>query len=206
MSINQLTIGIDLDNTIINYETSIKALCNDHYPTISLAKRSKEELKSAVINLLGTKEWTDCQSLLYGRYIKFAELYSNSAKTIQLLKKNGWDVHIISHKTKSSISSSTIQLREVAEKWLIEKLSPVFQNKHELKSKIHFCNSIEEKISKILNLKCKTFVDDLYIVLSQLPKEINRYWIFQNQSDEKNGITAVKNWEDLYRMVIRSND
>jgi hypothetical protein len=97
-------------------------------------------------------------------------------------------------------------LREVAEKWLIEKLSPVFQNKHELKSKIHFCNSIEEKISKILNLKCKTFVDDLYIVLSQLPKEINRYWIFQNQSDEKNGITAVKNWEDLYRMVIRSND
>jgi len=206
MSKIHATIGIDLDNTIIDYELSIEALCRDQYPTLSLAKNSKEELKSAITNSLGNKEWTRCQSLLYGRYIEFAELYSSSAKTIYSLQKSGWEVQIISHKTETSISSSRIPLREIAENWLLEKLSPVFQSKYELKSKIHFCNSIDEKINKILNLKCKAFVDDLHLVLSLLPKDISRYWIFQNQSDDKNGITAVENWEDLYRIVLKSND
>ena len=200
------TIGIDLDNTIIDYELSIKALCRDHYPTLNLVESSKEELKSAITNSLGNKEWTKCQSLLYGQYVEFAELYSSAAKTISSLQKNGWEVQIISHKTETSISGSMIPLREIAEKWLLQKLSPVFQSRYELKSKIHFCNSIDEKISKILSLKCKAFVDDLHLVLSLLPKDINRYWIFQNQSDDKNGITAVQDWEDLYRNVIQSND
>jgi hypothetical protein len=206
MHLKRHIIGIDLDNTVINYEKSIRELRKDYYPRINLINNSKEQLKTNIIKTFGNQEWTNCQGLLYGKYIEFAELYDNCEKVISLLQKDGWEVQIISHKTETSINKPMIPLRLFAENWLIENLSTAFQGKSKLQSSIHFCDSIEEKIAKVLELKCMVFVDDLYGVLDLLPKNLKRYWIFQNETAENKSIIPVASWENLYRLISNSND
>jgi len=50
------------------------------------------------------------------------------------------------------------------------------------------------------------FVDDLYRVLDLLPKNLKRYWIFQNETAENKSIIPVASWENLYRLISNSND
>ena len=95
-----MKIGIDLDNTIINYAEVLKSVAQSLNIIDKSWSGSKEELKL----FLKTKEhgrylWERVQGLAYGKFIFEASLFPGVFRFLWLCKKRQIEVHVISHKT-----------------------------------------------------------------------------------------------------------
>ena len=67
----KLKIGIDLDNTIINYQNSFNKFLNSK--NILVKKINKKKIKLISNNNSKIKNWTQAQEEIYGEYIVFAK-------------------------------------------------------------------------------------------------------------------------------------
>ena len=113
-----MLIGIDLDNTIINYDPVFKSiLINKNIKTKNI-KNYKKKLK----NILNPVEWTKLQGNIYGNKIINAEIYCNFINFLNFTKKNNIEVAIISHKTKYPYIGKKVDLHKSAKKFLKKKL------------------------------------------------------------------------------------
>ena len=91
---------------------------------------------------------------------KVVFFYKDVALSLKTLSNNGINLHLVSHKTKYGIgNSSKTNIREIASTrifdWIYHK---------DLKKNItsvHFCDSFQEKLNLIINLKPKVIIDDL---------------------------------------------
>ena len=169
-----MIIGIDFDNTIINYE-------NIFYK-IALEKKlipyhiSKE--KNSVRDFLRKKniedEWTIIQGEVYGSRILEASIYPNFFKTLQTLNKNNIKVFIVSHKTKYPYLGEKVNLHKSAMKWMVKN---EFFNEEGLnfsEKNIFFELTKEKKVQRLLSLKCEYFIDDLEDILKMIPKSVTK--------------------------------
>lgn len=155
----KLRIGLDLDNTLINYSKSYPAIINELNSKTKLKKRS--EIKQYLKSLDDTNtefEWRKFQSYLYTKGLKYA-YPSFSIKLLLRILNKSYDIYIVSHKTEfTSVEFGKQDLRLVSMQWLKHhKLVPEYLTLQN----IHYCNSQEEKISKINNLNIDIFIDDL---------------------------------------------
>ena len=78
-------IGIDLDNTIINYRPVFKIIAKKK--KINLSNISKENFKKHIIKNFDEEYWTVLQSKIYGEYLKYAKPYPYCLKQLINLKK-----------------------------------------------------------------------------------------------------------------------
>ena len=97
-----MLIGIDLDNTIINYNNIYKSLLDKKYSNSKINYKNilKKKLQSISLN-----EWTNIQGKIYGKYISKAKINNGFINFLNFIKKNKKDIEIviISHKTKYPI-------------------------------------------------------------------------------------------------------
>ena len=78
----QIKIGIDLDNTIINYHNSFKKYLRER--RILLKNINKEKVKFIANNNSKIKNWTEAQEEIYGKYIVLQN-FLNSLKSLKNL-------------------------------------------------------------------------------------------------------------------------
>ena len=71
-------IGIDLDNTIINYKNSFKIFCKRNKLNIKIF--DKKNLKIYLDKNKNLPSWTEAQEEIYGNLIKFAKLFKHYKK------------------------------------------------------------------------------------------------------------------------------
>ena len=117
-----MIIGIDFDNTIIDYSNAIKVLIKEKKFNLKKNNPKKEDLKNYIIKNYGETEWTKLQGEIYGKYIKFAKLSKNFAIFLKTLNKQNFQTYIISHKTKFPILGKKINLQNAATKWCDKNL------------------------------------------------------------------------------------
>ncbi len=162
-----IKIGIDLDNTIINYNKLIFKLSQKKYNLKFKEKNiSKDKIKKKIIKNFGENEWTFFQSLIYGEHLKSAEIYDNFKDIIKKFR-NKYEFYIVSHKTKWPAIGKKINLINFAKNFLsINKVSfcsnPLINPKN-----IFFENTQNKKVKRIKSLKIDLFIDDLEIVLKK---------------------------------------
>ena len=155
----KLRIGLDLDNTLINYSKSYPAIIKDLNSKTKLKKRS--EIKQYLKSLDDTNvefEWRKFQSYLYTKGLEYA-YPSFSIKLLLRILNKSHDVFIVSHKTEfTSVEFGKQDLRMISTQWMKHhKLVPEYLALHN----IHYCNSQEDKIFKINSLNLDVFIDDL---------------------------------------------
>lgn len=190
----KIKIGIDLDNTIINYNESFKKYLKDH--KIYLKKINKEEIKVLSNNHSKIKNWTEVQEEIYGNYIKFAKLFTHFKDFEKFAIKKKIQLFIISHKTKHSQFSKKYNLHKQSNIWLK-------RNINKKKYKIVYTNTINEKIKKIIQIKPDYFVDDLIKIFKDknFPKNITKIYFSQN----KNKTTlSFDNWKQIKNYIIEN--
>ena len=105
-----MLIGVDLDNTIINYESVFKHILNE---TVSIKDSYKQTLKKK-LQSVSLNTWTKIQGEVYGKYIYKAKLSNNFQNFLDFTKKNSLKVIIVSHKTKFPIIGKRINLHNTA--------------------------------------------------------------------------------------------
>lgn len=166
-----MRIGIDFDNTIINYHNVFHSLaCEFGYIASSVAK-NKEDVKQAILVKYGNDiPWQKLQSIAYGKAIFRAKAFEGVLRALKELKTQGHHLFIVSHKSKTSHYDPTVQLRTFALEWL--KSNDFVDEKLIDDSSLFFLETLDEKIATIATLKLDIFIDDLdrVILHSQFPK------------------------------------
>ncbi len=156
-------IGLDLDNTLVGYDSLFHALAMER----ALIEKTTPKQKRAIRDLIrrldeGEQQWQVLQALAYGRRMNDAILNEGAADFLRECGTRRLQVHIVSHRTLSATADpSGTDLRAAAIVWMEQQ---GFFSSSALgldASRVWFESTRAEKVARIRQLGCTHFVDDL---------------------------------------------
>ena len=162
-----MRIGIDLDNTLINYDQAFVRVGKEE----GLLSASFNGNKASVKQVLLAERpdgylWERLQGLVYGRRIDAAMLFDGVAQFLQACRTRGDVVTIVSHKTERAHHDPHLtDLRAAALRWMegnrfFDATGLGIGRRH-----VYFEATRDDKVSRIRSLACEVFIDDLTEVL-----------------------------------------
>ena len=113
-------IGIDLDNTIICYDSVLHKLAVEKELTRSSIPKNKKILRDTIRNRVGGEiQWQKLQAEIYGPQIGEANLIEGVSDFLQECIQASVPVFIVSHKTEfAAFDETRTNLRSAAMNWL----------------------------------------------------------------------------------------
>jgi hypothetical protein len=202
-----LHIGIDLDNTIIDYEHVFGEIGVDiGLLPAGLGLVGKEQVKG---HLLAQSEdhWMRLQGQVYGRFIGRARPYRGVRECMLALRECDARVSIVSHKTRlGHFDDDRLDLWEAARGWLTT--NGFIGAGVVAADDVHFLETRESKIARIAELDCDAFIDDLAEVLlhPDFPRPTLPIWFADTKAkSEGHGLPPFRTWEAI-RSKILSQD
>jgi hypothetical protein len=192
-----MLIGLDFDNTIVNYSDAIARLAKERFELPKDLPVNKVSLRDFLKSEGREGEWTEFQGELYGPGMRYAETYPGALDTMRDLKACGYRLVIISHRTKLPYAGRPYDLHASAMEWVTARLS----SQHLLsKDAVYFLETRADKIGMIASLNCEVFVDDLPEVLGD-PKFPNLTKGILFDPDDVNsdfqGNYKIRSWKEL---------
>lgn len=154
-----MRLGVDLDNTIVDYDRLFVALAARAGHVVDGGKTEVREALRRGAD--GDRGWQRLQAQAYGPQMQRAVPFDGVRDVLAELAGRGVELWIISHKTRfAAIAPDGADLRQAAMAWLIARgffradtgLTP---------ARVLFCDSRAEKLSQIRRTGCSHFVDDL---------------------------------------------
>lgn len=161
-------IGLDCDNTLIDYDRLFFRLAVEQGLVISPVPLTKTAVRDAVRRLPdGELAWRRLQAEAYGRRIGEATLFPGVEAFLALARTRGATVYVVSHKTRFATAGS-VDLQAAALGFLEQRglldaspgaaagLAP---------ERVYFEETRQAKLARIAALGLHVFVDDLPEVL-----------------------------------------
>lgn len=163
-----MIIGIDFDNTIVNYDGVFAEAAVEKNMLWVNSLITKANVKQFVLSEGSEADWTELQGYVYGSKMEDAVIYQGVKDFIGICAEIGWDSIIISHKTKHPVIGPKYDLHGAAQQWIDSaglKISDVF-----------FETTREDKYARIASSRCDIFVDDLpdFLLGTGFPKNIDK--------------------------------
>lgn len=163
-----MRIGIDFDNTLIDYDRVFAAAAHALGLVSPDFKGSKRAVRDAVRRLPdGESTWQRLQGHVYGAGIDAAVPFAGAREFLQRCAQEGVATFIISHKTRyGHYDPARIDLREAARKWmnlhgfLLPEVGGISADH------VFFEEDRGAKLARIAALGCTHFIDDLQEVFS----------------------------------------
>lgn len=154
-----LHIGVDLDNTLIDYGP-VYAAESARFDSVRTADR--HSVRDA-IRTQGEDHWQRFQAFLYTEGLRYAVPSAMSVEFLQAARLEGCRLSIFSHKTlRTPERFGSRPLREPAAEWLTRHgISPGLVAIDD----VHFLATRDEKVEAIRAFNLDWFVDDLPEVL-----------------------------------------
>ena len=202
----KLKIGIDLDNTIIDYSEVLNSVAKNLEFIDDNWSGSKEALKF----FLKTKDnglflWEKVQGLAYGKFIFEASLFPGVIRFLWLCKQRKIEVHVISHKTVfGHHDSEGFLLREQAKKFLTAKGVLKKNTPRSLITSLTFCDTREQKIKIIKTKNLDYFIDDLDEIINhpKFPKSVQKILFTPYKSSKNLKFKTIDSWQSLQTLLI----
>ena len=159
-----MKIAVDIDNTIIDYRLLIikylKKYENDFLREFKLNPEiSINLIKKNIKDNLGDNIWQKIQALIYSSKNEI-NFYENVESSFELIGNLGYSINLISHKSKYGIGESrNTNIREIATTRIYDWIYKSKFKKYV--TSINFCESFNEKLDRLYNLKPNIIIDDL---------------------------------------------
>jgi len=193
-------IGLDLDNTVIDYSLAYRELaslfelseeCNTREQIRAKLRRSSDD----------DEEWQRFQTLLYTDGLEFATPAHGLLELLEACRMMGVRVAIISHKTAAGPARfGGRDLRSPSLKWLSHhRITPGLVPN----AGVSFHTSASEKVARIAQLRPTLFVDDLEEILlhCDFPSGVERIlysnaspWVESHRGLWRAGFPAITKW------------
>ena len=158
-----MKIGVDLDNTIICYDNVFAHVARTLGYDCDGAL-TKNSIKTWFNNKGMDYKFTEIQGLVYGKYIKHADLFGGVKDCLEAWCKQQHEMYIVSHKTKYPIIGEKIDLRKAAIRYLIDT-GIVKQGSIPVEN-VFFEGTVRSKLIRISKLNLDVFIDDLPAILN----------------------------------------
>ena len=200
-----MRIGIDFDNTLVCYDQLFWTLAHD----IGVVDESVAHQKDAVRDHLRKRGleavWTNLQGKAYGSRILEASPFPHVLGAISEFRQRGWEVCVISHKTRSPIAGDDYDLHAAARKWLATYKIIDFTPHSLNHSSAFFELTKREKLQKIADVGCDWFIDDLPELLtdSTFPQNVGRILFDPHQRNEPlpDDVRRLYSWCDAVSVL-----
>jgi hypothetical protein len=192
-------LGIDLDNTIIDYSRAFAEAARAL--GVSGAFSGKTALRDALrAGAGGDEEWQRVQARAYGPLIERAEPFPGVEAFFSRARERGVPLTIVSHKSSfAGAAPDGPNLRECARAWLGKR---GFIAAGEA---LYFESTRVEKCARIERLQLTHFIDDLVEVFAEpaFPRTCER-WLFAPLDDARDepADRIFRSWEELAAAVL----
>ena len=200
-----MNIGIDFDNTIVDYSDSIYELALQHRLIEKETSKSKISVKDHIQKFHGNDKWTWLQGQAYGKSILNAKPYKDSVKTLAKFISNNHNIFIISHKTKYPFIGEKTNLHEAARNWSNRYLR--VEGRQIIHSQnLYFNETLDLKIQKICEMKLDVFVDDLPQILNhpKFPKGVRKILFNPNLNENfPPDVTHCYDWSSIQKEICK---
>lgn len=194
-------IGIDIDNTIIDYDQvfgpvgeEIALLHSGH------GLRGKMEVKAFLTKgPNGEDDWMRLQGQVYGRCIGQAAMYEGVADFLRMARNAGARVSLVSHKTRyGHFDADRVDLWQAALSWLESHKFFAADGFGLARKDVHFRETRVAKIEAISQIGCNLFIDDLPEVLQHesFPPSVRRIW-FAGSETQAGGLHPHRDWSQI---------
>ena len=190
-------LGLDFDNTLISYDVIFYETASEYKLIPKDIKRSKNAVRNYLINKNEEKKFTELQGEVYGSKIINAEQTSGMCEALKFIQDKGYELAIVSHKTKNPIIGPKYNLHKSALNWL-EKNK--FFDKEGLfinRKNIFFEPTKEEKVKKIESIGCTHFIDDLHSILNLINDDIVKIHFNPGKEKFPGNYLSFSSWEKL---------
>jgi hypothetical protein len=159
-----MIIGIDFDNTIIDYTNLFYEAGLSLGVLPDNAGCNKITIREYLIENERKQDWIKIQGLVYGEYIRTAKVMDGFSSFSDLCYENGWKIYIISHKTRDSIVGEKFNLHTSALHWLEDNRIYGTGIRGSVKG-VFFESTRSDKVCRINQIGCNILIDDLAEVL-----------------------------------------
>ncbi len=183
-------IGVDLDNTIINYDKLFYREALEKKLIPSNVNPLKKEVRDKVRELHGDNVWQVLQDLVYVEKVQEAEINNGAIDFFKLCTENKIKKYIISHNKKILKISPSLKLLEDALFFSKE----IGLNKED----VFFEPAREKKIERIKNLNCNYFIDDLEELFQEksFPRHVKKL-LYSNMNASLSDCLVFRTWEEI---------
>ena len=200
-----MIIGIDLDNTVIDYTEAFLFGARQLKLIPKEWTGKKLKLKSLVQSLSeGELQWQKLQGQVYGQWIQHAKLYAGVIRFLFRCRHRGWETVVVSHKTEfGHFDHEKISLRNSAKEFL--SYGPIWGPDGErLLNDIKFEPTREQKIQVIKHLQCDVFIDDLPEILenNNFPVDCRRILFDPDKQHKKAPMEKVHSWDNVSALLL----
>src|SRR5712692_8565861 len=158
-----MRIGIDFDNTLIDYTEVFVAAARDRGLIDARVGRSKRAVRDAIRRLPdGEITWQRLQGHVYGAGIGGARMFAGAAEFLRTCRSHGVPIFIVSHKTRyGHYDPARVDLREAALGWMTARGLFRAEEGGIARENVFFADDREGKLARIAALDCSHFIDDL---------------------------------------------
>lgn len=189
-------IGIDFDNTIVNYDEAfyLAAFEKDLIP--KNIDKNKKSIRDYLRSIDKEDDWTQLQGYIYGKRMDLAKPFEGINTFFSHQKEN--KIYIISHKTVFPYQGPKYNLHQEAKNWLLKQ--SFYKNDIE----VFFELTLKNKLKKIGELFCDYFIDDLPEVLSEkeFPENVKKILFDPNNQYEKNSqYLKAESWQEILDII-----
>ncbi len=154
-----MRIGIDFDNTIVCYDgvfhrvAAAQGLIPAHVPA------TKSGVRDFLRGQDREDDWTRLQGTVYGPCMAEAQPFPGVLRFLNWCSGQGWDVAVISHRTRHPYAGPKHDLHAAAESWLADK--GFFARTGLCRQQTWFEETKAAKLGRIGREGCGLFIDDL---------------------------------------------
>lgn len=201
-----MLIGIDFDNTIVSYDALFlreglgMGLIDPETPG------DKKSIRDYIRQKFDDIAWQKLQGRVYGPMMQQAELIPGVLDFFKECTKRDVPFFIVSHKTEfANYDDTGTNLREASLAWMRRQdffTDRSFQLKEE---GIFFEGTRVDKISRIMELNCTHFIDDLKKVLldESFANDIDKI-LLSSTEDALPGLAVCRNWREIARVIFKN--
>ena len=194
-------VGLDFDNTLIDYDAVFTAEAARH----GLTATGKDRVKAAAIAAGGERLWMTIQGQAYGRGIAEARLIAGVADFFAGAKSAGMTLFIVSHKTEfGHFDATRTNLRTAARAWMraagfFDPAGFGLMEEH-----VHFEGTLDAKVARIAALDLAFFVDDLAKVLAHpdFPPATRGLWFHAADTPPPAGSERCADWPAIGARIL----
>ena len=194
-----MRIGFDFDNTIVNYDSVFFEVALEQALIPQELPRSKLAVRNYLRRTNREAAWIELQGYVYGMRMNEADAYSGVIPFMELARRRGSDLTIVSHKTRKPFSGPEYDLHAAASEWveryLVEGDGPLVEQ-----SQVFFEGTKAEKVARIGACGCDYFIDDLpeVLLMPDFPAETLGI-LFQPNGDDDDGWggSTCGSWEQI---------
>jgi hypothetical protein len=200
-----LRIGIDFDNTMINYDAVFFGTAKRGGLIGSAVPRRKHAVRDAIRMLPeGELAWQRLQGQVYGRGIAEAAMATGFKEFLKRCRIEGCAVVVVSHKTEyGHHDADQVNLRKAALDWM--SAQGLLDGKYGItQENVYFESTRAEKLSRIAVLGLTHFIDDLEEVLTDpdFPPNVKRILFAEEVNTQAASNIACSTWLEIEKRIF----